>query len=197
MVPSATATLPGYRRTPEPLTGLVSAGKCRGSSLARGRDRALDEWRDRFDRELAGVCPRDVPARIDRDECRPRVDGISAPDAELPIVQNRMRRTESERRLTNALGDALGDVLAAVDADDGDVIGVFLFELPQLRKYVDAVDSAVGPEIEEEQLAAEVGEREPASPSVDPVERCWKVWRADGRAVDFGHIVLNTIRQCG
>jgi hypothetical protein len=22
---------------------------------------------------------------------------------------------------------------------------------------------------------------------VDPVERCWKVWCADGWAVDFGH----------
>jgi hypothetical protein len=156
-------------------------------SLTRGRERALDERRDGFDRELAGVRSSDVPAWIDGNECRPRVDGIRSPDAELPIVQDGMGRTESERGLTNALGDALGDVLAAMDADDGDMIGVLLFEPPQLRKYVDAVDSAVRPEIEEEQLTAEVGEREAPSPGVDPIERCWEVGCADSRAVDFRH----------
>jgi hypothetical protein len=53
---------------------------------------------------------------------------------------------------------------------DGDVARVLLLELPQLRKYVNAVDSAVGPEVEEEQLPAEVGEREPAAARMNPLE---------------------------
>ena len=42
------------------------------------------------------------------------------------------------------------------------------FELPQLRKDVQAVDSAEGPEVEQDQLAAQVAEGERA-PGVEPV----------------------------
>jgi hypothetical protein len=40
-----------------------------------------------------------------------------------------------------------------VDADDDEALGVALFELPQLRQAVKAVDSTEGPEVEQDQLA--------------------------------------------
>jgi hypothetical protein len=53
-----------------------------------------------------------------------------------------------------------------VHTDDGDGIGKPLLELPQLRQHMDAVDSPVCPEVEEEQLAAKVAEREPSPAGV-------------------------------
>ena len=37
--------------------------------------------------------------------------------------------------------------LGRVDTDHGQFVGVFLFQFPQLRKYMGAVDSTVGPEV--------------------------------------------------
>jgi hypothetical protein len=155
--------------------------------LARLRERRLDERVDRLGCELAGVCPDDVTAGVDGDERRPRAHGVGAPDAELPVVQHRMSRAEPDRRLADAVSDALRQVLAAVHSDDRDVPRVLLLELPQLRKYVDAVDSAVRPEVEEEQLPAEVGEREATAAGVDPVHVGREVGRADRGGVDLGH----------
>ena len=46
--------------------------------------------------------------------------------------------------------------LGGVDADDDDLIGVFLFQLGQVGQRVDAVDAAERPEIEDDDLAAQV-----------------------------------------
>jgi len=46
---------------------------------------------------------------------------------------------------------------------------------------MDAVDSAVRPEVEQEQLTAEVAEREAPTGGVQPIERVGKVGRANGR----------------
>jgi hypothetical protein len=62
-----------------------------------------------------------------------------------------------------------GGELGTVDADRDQHIAVALFELPQLRKYVETVDSAVGPEIEQDELAAQVAQRQ-RSCNIDPIE---------------------------
>jgi hypothetical protein len=53
-------------------------------------------------------------------------------------------------------GHALLGVLAAVNAYDCDSVAIPLLELPQLRKYMDAVHSPIGPEIEKEELSSKV-----------------------------------------
>jgi hypothetical protein len=73
-----------------------------------------------------------------------------------------------------------------VHTDDGDGLGKSLLELPQLRKHMNAVDSAVRPEVEEQHLAAEVSEREPPTTGVQPVERVGKVRGSDSGGVDGG-----------
>jgi hypothetical protein len=57
-------------------------------------------------------------------------------------------------------GHPFGRELGGMNADDDQFTGEFTFQLPQLREDVEAVDSAVGPEVEDDQLAAQVGERE-------------------------------------
>lgn len=49
-----------------------------------------------------------------------------------------------------------------------------LFQLPQLRKFVEAVDSSVGPEVEKHHLAAQILEPDRAVSGVDPVESLWE-----------------------
>ena len=73
---------------------------------------------------------------------------------------------------------ALARELSAVDANDRDVIRISLFELPQLREYVDAIDSAIGPEVEQQELAAKVGELKSATAGVNPVERVGEIGSA-------------------
>src|SRR5207245_9298688 len=61
----------------------------------------------------------------------------------------------------------LPDELRAVDADDGQPEGLKpLVPRPQLRDHVAAVDSAVGPELDENHAAAQPLRRQ--GPTVDP-----------------------------
>ena len=143
---------------------------------------ALDEGRHGIGGELAGVHPDDGPARIDRHEGGPGADRVGAPHAELPVVQDGViGGAEADGGVSNALAVALRGVLAAMNTDDRDGIGEALLDLPQLREDMDAVDSAIRPEVEQQQLPAEVAEGEPATAGVKPVEGVRKVGCADGR----------------
>ena len=77
-------------------------------------------------------------------------------------------------------GLPLRRVLAAVNANHGEIVWKLVLELPQLREDMDAVDSAIGPEVEQQHLPAKVSEREPSSARVDPVERVGEIGSADG-----------------
>lgn len=88
-----------------------------------------------------------------------------------------------DRSLANARGFALGDIFAAVHSDDSDITGILPFDLPQLRKDVNAVDSAVSPEVEQDDFAAELRERERGTVRVDPVESRWEFGRANTRQI--------------
>jgi hypothetical protein len=70
-----------------------------------------------------------------------------------------------------------------VNADDGGFGGKLLLDLPQLRKDVNAVDSPVRPEIEDEKSAAIVGEGASKVARVQPVETSWEIGRANRRRV--------------
>ena len=81
-----------------------------------------------------------------------------------------MHRIEPYRRITDFRCDSLSVILAALNADYYKLARVLRFELPQLREYMDAVDSPIGPEIQKDDLAAQVGKPELFSAGMDPVE---------------------------
>ena len=58
-----------------------------------------------------------------------------------------------------------------------------MFELPQLRKYVDAVDSPVGPEVQQQQLPAKIGEAEASPAGMYPVHTVREVGSAHGGTI--------------
>jgi hypothetical protein len=71
-------------------------------------------------------------------------------------------------------------VLAAVNAYDNEPVGEFFFELPQLRKNVNAVDSTVGPEIEQNDLSPQVNEPQGPVACVNPIQIRREFRRSNG-----------------
>ncbi len=61
-------------------------------------------------------------------------------------------------------------VLTAVHSDDDERICELFFELPQLRKNVNAVDSTVRPEIEQDDLSPQVDEPQRPVACMNPVQ---------------------------
>src|SRR3954463_10208022 len=78
---------------------------------------------------------------------------------------------------------ALRDIFAAMDSDDDNVIRIAFLDLPQLRKNVDAVDSPVGPEIEQNHLPAQFLDAQRLTTSVNPVQTSGKVRGSDARKI--------------
>src|SRR5579863_5667242 len=153
-------------------------------------DEPLDERLHHLARKLPGVRPDDVAEWIDGNDRRPRPHGVAAPDPKLPIVNNRMQVLEPQRRLANPRRLTLGDELAAGDPDDRQLPRKPSFELPQLREYVNAIDSAVGPEVEEDDLSLPRIKGRRLTTRIDPVEPRRKLGRPDPRLrhLSFSHM---------
>jgi hypothetical protein len=100
-------------------------------------------------------------------------------EVERLLVQRSVGAGGSEDALDEG-GDRVGGELGAVDPDDGDRAAEPALDVPQLREHVDAVDSAAGPEVEQQQLAPEVTEGESACARVQPIEGIGRVGGANG-----------------
>jgi hypothetical protein len=90
-----------------------------------------------------------------------------------------MNRVEPQRRVANSRCDPLGVILPAVDSDYCQFTAVLRLELPQLREYMDAVDSPIGPEVQQHDFASQVGKMELPPSGVNPVEIVRKIRRAN------------------
>lgn len=89
-----------------------------------------------------------------------------------------MHRVEPYRRILNAICYSLSVILAAMNPDNYEVFPKPCLKLPQLRKYMDAIDSPVGPEVEQYCLSAEVDYAERLAAAVNPVDVFWKFRRS-------------------
>jgi hypothetical protein len=58
-----------------------------------------------------------------------------------------------------------------------------LLDLPQLRKNMNAVDSAIRPEVEQDHVSAQLGQTKRIPTSVKPVEALWEFRRANPRDI--------------
>jgi hypothetical protein len=90
-----------------------------------------------------------------------------------------MYRVEPQRRVTYPRRDSLRVILAALTSYYDQFVGVLRFELPQLREYMDAVDSPIGPEVQQHDFASQVGKMELPPSGVNPVEIVRKIRRAN------------------
>jgi hypothetical protein len=129
------------------------------------------------------VCSNDIAVPVYHNECRPRIHGVRAPDAELPIVDDRMCDVIAQTSFPDAGSIALGDIFATVHTDDRYIARILLLDLPQLRKNMNAVDSAIRPEVEQDHVSAQLGQTKRIPTSVKPVEALWEFRRANPRDI--------------
>jgi hypothetical protein len=78
----------------------------------------------------------------------------------LRVVDHRVLHAVAQDDAADVLRLLLVLELRGVDADDDELVGVFLFQPLEVGDDVDAVDAAVSPEVQEHDLAAQGGERE-------------------------------------
>src|SRR5262249_25120329 len=128
--------------------------------------------------ELTLVPADDLAGRVDEGDRRPGADGVLAPDAEVAVVDHGMTDRQTQDSLANRVGVLLVGELRRVDADDDDIAGVLALQLPQLRQDMVAVNSAEGPEVEQHQFTAQLGDRERVV-GIEPVKARGKLRSVD------------------
>ena len=124
---------------------------------------------ERFDGELSLVLANDLAVRSDEHERGPGACGVLSPDYEVGVVDDRVLYLVAHDGPADVVGRLFSVELGGVDSDYDHLGGVLLFQFPQLRKHVHTVNSTVGPEVQDDDLALEVAECERAF-GVQPVE---------------------------
>lgn len=127
----------------------------------------------------------DHAGRIEKHQRWPRPDAVLLPYLEIGIVDHRVLDPVSLNGAPETPSRPLSREFGRMDTDDDQLIRKLLFELLQLGKHVQTVDSAEGPEIENHYLAPEVSQAK-WSLRVEPFEPLRKLWSANRSRVS-GH----------
>jgi hypothetical protein len=148
----------------------VDAGRRarRGPSLgcerplgARPLELVLEEGREFVEVRLAGGNGRDRSVRAHDDQCRPRAHGVRRPGSHVAVDEDRVLNAIARDGLTDVRRVLLGVELRRMHAQHDDRLArEALFDAPQDRDDVHAVDAAVRPEVEDDELTAELAQRE-------------------------------------
>jgi len=109
---------------------------------------------------LAGDAAHHVALGVDHHQRRPRADRVGVPDGEAAVVHHRVLDLVAADRLADVAGLSLVGELRGMDADDDERVAVLALETLEIGQDVHAVDAAVGPEVEDDDLAVQLGERQ-------------------------------------
>ena len=119
--------------------------------------------------QFALVLANDLALGVDEHEGWPGPAGILLPDLELGVVDYGVLKLIALHGLVDVGPFLLIGELGRMNADDHQLACILLFQFPQLRKNVCAVDSTVGPEVEDHDLASQLLHGQGAV-SVDPFQ---------------------------
>ncbi len=170
MPPGSASTLPGkrssvaggggatYGPSPRCSVPLASCSATRSSSSTSSACRV----------PLAGQLRDDVALGVDDDQRRPGPHGVLLPGRELRVVEHRVVHGVPLDRGGQGVRVGLVRELRRVHADGDEHVGVRCLERAQLVQDVQAVDAAERPEVEQHDLAAQVGEGQVAPAGVQP-----------------------------
>ncbi len=133
-----------------------------------GGDQLVDQPGQPFGVPLAGHGGDHVALRVDHGQGRPRLGRVLLPHVHVGVVEHRVVHAvpldgRGQRRRVLLVLE-----LRRVHADHDQDVAVLLFERAQLVQHVQAVDAAEGPEIEQDDLAAQVGQRDGLAAGVQP-----------------------------
>jgi len=116
----------------------------------------------------------DVAGRVDEHDGRPGVGAPITPHRKVAVVDHRVLEPVTPDDVADVLGVALIGELGTVDPDHDQLVGVLRLESLQVGDDVDAVDTPVGPEVEQDQLAAQLCEAQ-GTLDVEPLETVGKL----------------------
>ena len=94
---------------------------------------------------------------------------VAPPDLEVRVVRDRMLDLVAHQDPLQVLRVLLVRELRRVHADHHELVGEALLERLQIAQHVHAVDAAVGPEVEDHDLAAQLRDRDRRG-DVEPVD---------------------------
>ena len=101
-----------------------------------------------------------ISGRVDQRQRRPRPHGVFPPDAKIRIIRHGMRNVVSRDDLAQVLRTSLVGELGRVNTDDHQMFRVRRGEPLEPRQLVQAIDAPVGPELEQDDLAAKRRQRQ-------------------------------------
>lgn len=127
---------------------------------------------------FAGVPAGHVAIRRNEHQRRPGANGIGVPDGKVGVVDDGMPDVVAHDGLLNAVRFLFGLELARMHANHHQFVGIFGFKGFQVGNDVQAVDAAVGPEVEQDDFPAQLGERQRAR-NVEPGHAAFQFGRAD------------------
>jgi hypothetical protein len=150
-----------------------------------------DQPADPLDVALTGRDRHHVTLRVDDHQGRPRAHRVLLPGVQIGIIQHRVPDVVALHRRGERVVIGLVRELRGVHPDHHEHVRVVRLQRPQLVEHVQAVDAAEGPEVQQDDLAAQVGERDRASAGVQPAAGSAELGRPDagtppGRSVDRG-----------
>ncbi|GBF31625.1 hypothetical protein MnTg04_01588 [bacterium MnTg04] len=104
---------------------------------------------------LPGYLANNVSGRVDHHQRRPGASAIGLPDLEILVVNDRMHDLVALYETPDCRGPGFTLEFAGMHADDNQLLSVFLLQAFQIGDDMQAVDTAIGPEIQQYHLAAE------------------------------------------
>ena len=117
---------------------------------------------------FAGGHVHDVTLRVHDDERRPRLDRVLLPCFQFRVVEHRVMDAVTAHRGLDRGGFALVQELRRVHADRHQHVRELGLQRAQLVQYVQAVDAAGGPEVQQHDLAAQLGQPDLLTTGVEP-----------------------------
>jgi hypothetical protein len=133
---------------------------------------------------LADVHLGQASQRIDQDQRRPGLDAPVVPHLAPGIVGDGVLDAIAQDHLAHVLGILFVRELGRVDADHDQLVGELVLQTPEVGEFVDAVDTPIGPKIDEYDLAAEL--RQGKRPvDVEPIQVRGQLWCFSGIQVDL------------
>ena len=139
---------------------------------------------------LAGQRRDHVPLRVDHGQRGPRLGRVLPPHLHVGVVQHRVRDLVPFDGVGEGGRVPLVLELRRMDTDDHEHVGVAFLQRAQLVEHVQAVDTAEGEEVQQDDLPSQVGQRERPAAGVEPAAavelRCAYPWIHPAILSQFG-----------
>jgi hypothetical protein len=167
------------------------ARPCQRTVRLRLGEQARDRGVERSEIGLSRRHRADRPVRPHEHERGPRSHGVGTPDPVPLVHHDRVPHAVARHGLRDAKGVALGRELGRVDADHHHrIAGALVFQGSQHGEHVQAVDSAIRPEVQDDDVPPKLRQAQRAG-GAQPPEAVRQLRRVDA----FHHERMETWRS--